>query len=127
MSTKVPTPKAQEDDDLSPPRRKTATNDNLSPLKRDDSPPPRRNDRHSRQESSPPPLQSAKSKRRCLSEHQEKLAERYAQWSRGLAQVRQSEDAVKHYLEQSEKPLARYRDDKDLDTMLIQKERQGKI
>jgi hypothetical protein len=120
MSTKVRAPKAQEDDDLSPPRRKTATTDHFSPPRRGDSSPPR-------QESSPPRFQSAKSKRRCLSEHQEKLAERYAQWNRGLAQVRQSEDAVKHYLEQSEKPLARYRNDKDLDTMLIQKERQGNI
>jgi pre-mRNA-splicing factor CWC26 len=33
---------------------------------------------------------------------------------------------VKDYLEQSEKPLARYRDDQDLDALLKQKERDGK-
>ncbi|CAF3692115.1 unnamed protein product [Rotaria sp. Silwood1] len=80
--------------------------------------------RRSERESSPPPSQPAKSERRCLAEHQEKIAERYAQWGCGLAQVRQSEDVLKDYLEQAEKPLTRYRDDKDLDTMLKQKERQ---
>jgi pre-mRNA-splicing factor CWC26 len=146
MSTKARLPKAQDDDDLSPPRRRTATPDHFIPSRRgNSSSSPRRNDRHSRQESSPssvnrhqskeepsstyrrskqessrPPLQPAKLERR-------RLAERYAQWGRGLAQVQQSEDAVKYYLEQSEKPLARYRDDKDLDTMLKQQEREGKL
>jgi pre-mRNA-splicing factor CWC26 len=142
MSTKVRLPKAQDDDDLSPPRRRPATPDHFIPSRRgNSSSSPRRNDRHSRLESSPssvnrrrskqessrPPLQPAKLERRLLAEHQEKIAERYAQWGRGLAQVQQSEDAVKYYLEQSEKPLARYRDDKDLDTMLKQQEREGKL
>ncbi len=82
--------------------------------------------RRSKQESSPPTFQPAKSERRRLAEQKEKVAERYTQWGRGLAQVRQTEDAVKDYLEQAEKPLARYRDDQDLDAMLKQKEREGK-
>ncbi|CAF3731612.1 unnamed protein product [Rotaria sordida] len=130
-----------DDDDVSPPRRRDKS-----------SPSHRRNDRHSRQESSPsstyrrqpkeepssssttnrrskqesspPPSQPAKSERRRLAEHKEQVAERYAQWGRGLAQVRQSEDAAKDYLEQAAKPLARYRDDTDLDTMLKQKQRE---
>jgi len=76
MYTKVWPPKAQEDDELSPPRRRVATADHFSPLRRDDTfssrkryprddngstspkrqyrllPFHRRNDRHSRQESS---------------------------------------------------------------------------
>jgi hypothetical protein len=128
MSTKVPRPKSEEDGDLSPPRRRAATADHFSPPRRHDtSSSHRQNDRHSRQESSPPRFQPVKSERRCLTEHQEKIADRYSQWSHGLAQVRQLEDAVKDHLEQAEKPLSRYRDDKDLDTMLKQKERQGKF
>jgi pre-mRNA-splicing factor CWC26 len=155
MSIKVPRSKTQEDDDLSPPRRRVATADHVNSPRRHDTSSHRQNDRYSRQESSslssthghqpkeessssstyrrskqessPPPFQPAKSERRCLAEHQEKIAQRYAQWGRGLAQVRQSEDAVKDYLEQAEKPLARYRDDKDLDIMLKQKEREGKL
>lgn len=103
-----------KDDDSSPPRR------------RDKSSPPPKHERRPKQESSPPPVQPAKSERRRLAEHKEQLAERYAQWGRGLAQVRQAEEAVKDYLVESEKPLARYRDDQDLDSMLKQREREGK-
>ncbi len=146
----------RNDDDSSPPRRKHKYNDDPSPPRRRDrtSPSHRRNDRHSqkqsspsstnrrqtkdepsspptfrrtKQESSPPSSQPAKSERRRLAEHKEKVAERYAQWGRGIAQVQRAEDAVKDYLEQAEKPLARYRDDKDLDAMLKRREREGKI
>ena len=127
------------DDDASPPRRQDRS-----------SPSHRRNDRYSQQESSsthhrqpkeepsspsthrrpkqeaaPSSSQPAKSERRRLAEHKEKVAERYTQWGRGLAQVQRTEEAVKDYLEQAEKPLARYRDDKDLETLLKQKEREG--
>ncbi|CAF4607430.1 unnamed protein product, partial [Rotaria magnacalcarata] len=64
--------------------------------------------------------------RRRLAEHKEQLAERYQKWGRGLAQVRQAEDSVNDYLELAAKPLARYRDDTDLDAMLKQREREGK-
>ena len=74
----------------------------------------------------PQPVQPAKSERRRLAEHKEQVAERYAQWGRGLAQVRQQEETVKDYIEQADKPLARYQDDKDLDAMLKQQEREGK-
>ncbi|CAF3712991.1 unnamed protein product [Rotaria sp. Silwood1] len=148
MSTKVPPRKAQEDDHLSPRQRGAATADCFSPPRRHDtsscrkrhprddnsstppthrdkpSPSHRRNDRQESLSSSTHRSEPAKSERRCLAEHQEKIAERYAQWGCGLAQVRQSEDVLKDYLEQAEKPLTRYRDDKDLDSMLKQKERQ---
>jgi len=52
------------------------------------------------------------------------IADRYKQWGRGLAQVKEQENAVKDYLDQAEKPLARYRDDKDLESMLKQRERE---
>jgi pre-mRNA-splicing factor CWC26 len=137
------------DDDLSPPRRQHKYNDDPSLTRcRDRSsyshrqqPPPSSTHRRQPKEepssssstyrrpkpdSSPPPSQSAKSERRRQAEHKEQIAERYTQWGRGLAQVRQTEEAVKDYLDQAEKPLARYRDDTDLDAMLKQKEREGK-
>ncbi|CAF1084346.1 unnamed protein product [Adineta ricciae] len=123
--------------DSSPPRRKNRFDGDSSPPRRRDrsSPPQQRNDRHSRHESPPshrrvkqesPPLpsQPAKSERRRLAEHKEQVSERYAQWGRGLAQVRQTEDAVKDYLEQADKPLARYRDDESLDKLLKDRERE---
>ncbi|CAF0805432.1 unnamed protein product [Adineta steineri] len=79
--------------------------------------------RPSKQETSPPSSQPAKSERRRLKEHKEQISERYTQWGRGLAQVRRAEDTVKDYLEQAQKPLARYADDTDLDAMLKKQER----
>ncbi|CAF1274986.1 unnamed protein product [Rotaria magnacalcarata] len=129
------------DDKVNPPRRQDKS-----------SPSHRRNDRHSAQERSQSPVQHrqpkeetsssskhdrlkqesflsapsqpAKSERRRLAEHKEQLAERYQKWGRGLAQVRQAEDSVNDYLELAAKPLARYRDDTDLDAMLKQRERE---
>ena len=138
--------KHRDDDDPSPPRRHRETS----------SPPHRHRDRQSRTESSssrfrvkdeprspsasrrprkeltpppsppPPPSQPAKSERRRLAEHKEELADRYKKWGRGVAQVRQAEETVKDFLETAEKPLARYRDDNDLDVMLKQREREGR-
>lgn len=126
--------------DASPPRRKHKDDDrprikdepqtpkiDQRPSKRRDSSPPR-NERRSKQESPPRSTtsQSAKSERRRLAEHKEEIAERYATWGRGVAQVKQSEQAVKDYIETSQKPLARYRDDQDLDAVLKTREREGK-
>ncbi|CAF2705514.1 unnamed protein product [Rotaria sp. Silwood2] len=118
----------RDDNDISPPRRqdKSSTshrkNDRYS---RQDSPSSTTTtNRRSKQESPPPPSQPAKSERRRLAEHKEQVTERYAQWGRGLAQVRQTEEAVKDYLEQASKPLARYRNDTDLDAMLKERERE---
>ncbi|CAF4515930.1 unnamed protein product [Rotaria socialis] len=130
-----------DDDKANPPRRRDKSSHSH-----------RRNDRHSGQERSQSPVQSrqpkeetsssskhdrlkqesfpsapsqpAKSERRRLAEHKEQLAERYQKWGRGLAQVQQAEDSVKDYLELAAKPLARYRDDTDLDAMLKQRERE---
>jgi pre-mRNA-splicing factor CWC26 len=138
-----PPPRKQylRDDDSSPPRRrdksspshrrhdqdsrKKSSPSSSSHRRRPKEEPssPSSTHRRLKQESPPLPSQPAKSERRRLAEHKEKVAERYTQWGRGLAQVRQSEEAVKDYLEQAEKPLARYRDDQDLDALLKQKER----
>jgi hypothetical protein len=122
MSTKAPPPpKVQEDGDLSPPRRRAATAEgDVSSTHRHQpkEEPSSSTYRRLKQELSSSHFQSAKSERRCLAEYQEKIAKRYAQWGRGLVQVQQSKDTVKYYVEQAEKPLARYRDDKDLEVTL---------
>lgn len=153
--SKDPSPprrKSRFTDASSPPRRRpTKDDDDASPPRRRDRSSPSRRDRDSHSASSssrrqpkneplsppahrrpkqespppPPPMQPAKSERRKLAEHKEQITERYAQWGRGLAQVRQSESAVQDYLEQMDKPLARYRDDQDLDKLLKDREREG--
>jgi pre-mRNA-splicing factor CWC26 len=84
------------------------------------------NDRPIERQSSPVRSQPVQSERRRQAEHKEKISERYAVWGRGVAQVQQQHAAVQDYLEQADKPLARYRDDKDLDVLLKQREREGK-
>ena len=89
---------------------------------------PPSNTRRPKQGSSSPPaaFQPAQSERRRLAEHKEKVAERYAKWGRGVAQVQQVENTVKDYLQEAAKPFARHRDDTDLEAMLKQREREGK-
>ena len=139
--------------DSSPPRKRQVPDDDSSSSRSRDKSllSHRKDDQHSRQETSFPsvihrhqpkeePLLTStnsqskqqlsselvKSQRRRLAEHKEQIAERYAQWGRGLVQVRQVEEAARDYLVESAKPLARYRDDADLDTMLKNREREGK-
>lgn len=45
----------------------------------------------------------------------------------GLAQKKEKEEKITNFLYESEKPLARYADDKDLDSMLKNQEREGKF
>ena len=42
-----------------------------------------------------------------------------------LAQKKQKESAVQDHLHEMAKPMARYRDDKDLDAMLKEQDREG--
>ncbi|XP_060941897.1 BUD13 homolog [Limanda limanda] len=51
--------------------------------------------------------------------------EKYAQWGRGLAQGQMHQQKLEDALHESEKPLARHSDDKDLDRMLREQERDG--
>ncbi|KAJ7997504.1 hypothetical protein DPEC_G00229710 [Dallia pectoralis] len=50
---------------------------------------------------------------------------KYAQWGKGVAQGQMQQQNVEDALKESQKPLARSRDDQDLDKMLREQEREG--
>ncbi|XP_074653252.1 uncharacterized protein LOC141907490 [Tubulanus polymorphus] len=54
-----------------------------------------------------------------------KQAEKYNQWGKGLKQTEFKEQNVQDTLHEMSKPLARYKDDADLDEMLKNQERDG--
>jgi len=49
--------------------------------------------------------------------------EKFMEWGRGVTQTKQTQDKVADYLHEIDKPLARYRDDEDLEKMLKDQER----
>ncbi|XP_040906753.1 BUD13 homolog isoform X2 [Toxotes jaculatrix] len=51
--------------------------------------------------------------------------EKYAQWGKGLAQRQMHQQKLEDALHEAQKPLARHRDDEDLDRMLREQEREG--
>ncbi|XP_070548081.1 BUD13 homolog [Ptychodera flava] len=51
--------------------------------------------------------------------------EKYMEWGRGVAQTKTARDTAEDHVYEMSKPLARYRDDKDLDEMLKEKDREG--
>ncbi|XP_076025254.1 BUD13 homolog [Genypterus blacodes] len=51
--------------------------------------------------------------------------EKYAQWGRGLAQGQMQQQKLEDAVHEAQKPLARHRDDEDLDRMLREQEREG--
>ncbi|KAG5283888.1 hypothetical protein AALO_G00020680 [Alosa alosa] len=51
--------------------------------------------------------------------------EKYTQWGKGLAQGQMQQQNVEDALREAQKPLARHRDDEDLDRMLREQERDG--
>ncbi|KAL3971081.1 cohesin complex subunit SA-1/2 [Sarotherodon galilaeus] len=51
--------------------------------------------------------------------------EKYAQWGKGLAQSQMHQQKLEDALHEAQKPLARHRDDEDLDRMLREQEREG--
>ncbi|XP_004076427.1 BUD13 homolog [Oryzias latipes] len=51
--------------------------------------------------------------------------EKYAQWGKGLAQNQMEQQKLEDALLEAQKPLARHRDDEDLDRMLREQERDG--
>ncbi|XP_035482745.1 BUD13 homolog isoform X1 [Scophthalmus maximus] len=51
--------------------------------------------------------------------------EKYAQWGRGLAQGQMHQQKLEDALHEAQKPMARHRDDEDLDRMLREQEREG--
>ncbi|CAN9501323.1 unnamed protein product [Ophioblennius macclurei] len=51
--------------------------------------------------------------------------EKYAQWGKGLAQSQMQQQKLEDAVHEAQKPLARHRDDEDLDRMLREQEREG--
>ncbi|XP_047463839.1 BUD13 homolog [Mugil cephalus] len=51
--------------------------------------------------------------------------EKYAQWGKGLAQNQMQQQRIEDAVREAHKPLARHRDDEDLDRMLREQEREG--
>lgn len=49
------------------------------------------------------------------------------EWGKGLVQTKAREDRLKDDLYEADKPLARYKDDRDLDKLLKNVEREGKL
>ncbi|CAL8268033.1 unnamed protein product [Merluccius merluccius] len=52
-------------------------------------------------------------------------AEKYAQWGKGLAQGQMYQQRIADAIHEVQKPMARQRDDEDLDRMLREQEREG--
>lgn len=53
--------------------------------------------------------------------------QKYKEWGKGLAQKQKLEERVEEALHEAQKPLARYKDDKDLEEYLKKQEREGKF
>ncbi|XP_068696582.1 BUD13 homolog [Montipora foliosa] len=51
-------------------------------------------------------------------------SEKFMELGRGVVQTKETQDKVADYLHEVDKPLARYRDDKDLEEMLKDQERE---
>ncbi len=47
------------------------------------------------------------------------------EWGKGLVQKKQREEKLENALYEADKPLARYQDDRDLDKLLKNQEREG--
>ncbi|CAH2061879.1 unnamed protein product, partial [Iphiclides podalirius] len=64
-------------------------------------------------------------KLREKAERQKELDDKYKKWSRGLKQIEAQEARVQEYIHEAAKPLARHKDDRDLEQNLKQIERAG--
>lgn len=53
------------------------------------------------------------------------MKKKYADWKKGLLQVKQQEEKIKDYIHEVDKPLARHADDRDLEKLLKSQEREG--
>jgi pre-mRNA-splicing factor CWC26 len=72
------------------------------------------------------PLSLKFSKQTIKAKKKEKMA-KYMEWGKGLTQKREREEKLKNDLYEAEKPLARYKSDKDLEQILKDTEREGYI
>ncbi|XP_022115901.2 BUD13 homolog [Pieris rapae] len=64
-------------------------------------------------------------KQKEKAEKQKELDEKYKKWSRGLKQIEAQEERVQDFITEAAKPLARYKDDRDLEGRLKDVERAG--
>uniref|UniRef100_A0A8C6WE76 BUD13 homolog n=1 Tax=Neogobius melanostomus TaxID=47308 RepID=A0A8C6WE76_9GOBI len=70
-------------------------------------------------------LDSEREEQKKKAGEQAAKTEKYAQWGRGLAQGQMYQQKLEDALLESQKPLARHRDDEELDKMLREQERDG--
>ncbi|XP_059912885.1 BUD13 homolog [Gadus macrocephalus] len=137
------------DDDLSPPRRKDPTKGMLSggqaglvsiDILRKEQEENRRREKHNKpleedSRNAQTVFRDKSGKRRDLeTEREEKKrvdaeiaakAEKYAKWGKGLAQGQMYEQKIADAMVEVNKPMARQRDDEDLDRMLREQQRDG--
>ncbi|XP_050358012.1 BUD13 homolog [Nymphalis io] len=66
-----------------------------------------------------------KQMQREKAERQKELDEKYKKWSKGIKQVEDQQAAVQDFIHEASKPLARYKDDRDLEDQLRDVERAG--
>ncbi|CAH2098756.1 unnamed protein product [Euphydryas editha] len=66
-----------------------------------------------------------KQKQREKAERQKELDEKYKKWSKGIKQIEAQQAAVQDFMHEAAKPLARYKDDRDLEDKLKDIERDG--
>ncbi|XP_049882189.1 BUD13 homolog isoform X1 [Pectinophora gossypiella] len=64
-------------------------------------------------------------KQKEKAERQKELDEKYKRWGKGLKQLEQQEARIQDYMHESSKPLARHKDDRDLEASLKDIERDG--
>jgi pre-mRNA-splicing factor CWC26 len=121
----VPRPKRVQDvddnDDLDMIRRKRSTNNDgdLSPVRR-------------RKQSIEDDVDVTKVRQRKTTKEEEyKKAKKeekllkYMEWGKGLVQKKERDEKLAEAVYEADKPLARYKDDKDLERLLKEQEREG--
>ncbi|CAL8364683.1 unnamed protein product [Lota lota] len=137
------------DDDLSPPRRKDQSKGMLSggqaglvsiDILRKEQEENRRREKHNKpleedsrnaqtvfrdKSGKRRDLETEREEKKKLDEEEAAKAEKYAQWGKGLAQGQMYQQKIADALHEVQKPMARQRDDEDLDRMLREKERDG--
>ncbi|XP_013145473.1 PREDICTED: BUD13 homolog [Papilio polytes] len=64
-------------------------------------------------------------KQKEKADRQKELDEKYKRWNKGIKQVEAQEAKIQEYLHEASKPLARHRDDRDLEDNLRRVEREG--
>ncbi|XP_068624438.1 BUD13 homolog [Battus philenor] len=64
-------------------------------------------------------------KQKEKAERQKELDEKYKRWNKGIKQIEAQEAKIQEYMHEASKPLARHKDDRDLEDRLKQVEREG--